>query len=166
MSTTKIIKITKKAKKLINKLKVIVKKVLVVVFVGIICLLVIKVAFADTQPLFVEVFTDAAYPVDVTTSDIVNIKYYHLDSLRKIIYQLNKQLKSVHSYQAYPLAKQLFLHSKAQIRQAYKILLLAKKYQLTQLPAIIFGHGQAVVYGVTDINQALTYYRLWRQKDA
>ena len=39
----------------------------------------------------------------------------------------------------------------------------ALQYGLTKVPAIVFD-GAAVVYGVTDVNQARAIYRTWRAR--
>ena len=145
-------------------IKLVIFIVVIIVFFAA-CVFTTKIAFASTRPLYVEIFTDTAHPVNIFTRDIVTIKYYKLDDLQQLVAQLNTQLKGARSDQAFSLAKQLFAQNTAQIKQAYSILLLAKKYQLNQFPAVVFNHGQAVIYGVIDINQAITNYRLWGQKN-
>ena len=42
---------------------------------------------------------------------------------------------------------------------AYQGNLKAKEYQLTKLPAIVFNHGQSVVYGELNLAKAIYRYR-------
>jgi integrating conjugative element protein (TIGR03757 family) len=49
------------------------------------------------------------------------------------------------------------------LSHAYEGLVKAQQYRLDRLPAIVFDNGQAVVYGVTDLEAALSHYRQWRR---
>jgi integrating conjugative element protein (TIGR03757 family) len=40
--------------------------------------------------------------------------------------------------------------------------LLASRYGITKLPAIVFDHGTAVAYGLADVDQAVQRYRRWK----
>ena len=51
---------------------------------------------------------------------------------------------------------------KGRFIQAYQGVIVGTQYRVTRYPAVIFGHGQAVVYGVTDLPRALTLYRQWK----
>jgi len=39
---------------------------------------------------------------------------------------------------------------------------LASRYGITKLPAIVFDHGAAVAYGLADVDQAIQLYRRWK----
>lgn len=51
---------------------------------------------------------------------------------------------------------------KQQYAAAYQGLVKSIAYQLDRLPAIIFNNGEAVIYGVTDLEVALLKYRQWQ----
>lgn len=51
----------------------------------------------------------------------------------------------------------------ARIAEAWRGLLAAKSYGLDRHPAVVFGGGQAVVYGTTDVVWALTRYLAWQR---
>ncbi len=50
-----------------------------------------------------------------------------------------------------------------QLENAAKGLVKAMDYGVDRYPAIVFD-GQAVIYGVTDIDVATAYYKQWREK--
>lgn len=51
----------------------------------------------------------------------------------------------------------------ADIREAYQAIGVAMKYGVDRYPAIIFDH-QAVVFGLTDILAATSFYLLWQDE--
>ncbi len=50
----------------------------------------------------------------------------------------------------------------AQLKQAFQAVIQAVQYQVDRHPAIIINQGEAVIYGVTDLGDALRRYRQWR----
>ena len=48
-----------------------------------------------------------------------------------------------------------------QVARAAVGLVRAAEYGIDRYPAIVFD-GQAVVYGITDIGEALSHYRMWQ----
>ncbi len=50
----------------------------------------------------------------------------------------------------------------AQLKQAFQAVIQAVQYQVDRHPAIIINQGEAVIYGVTDLGEALRRYRQWR----
>ncbi|MES9889906.1 MAG: TIGR03757 family integrating conjugative element protein [Candidatus Thiodiazotropha sp.] len=53
--------------------------------------------------------------------------------------------------------------SKTKMQMAAKGLAKAMQYGVDRYPAIVFD-GQAVVYGVSDVQTALAHYRAWRRE--
>ncbi|WP_268745429.1 TIGR03757 family integrating conjugative element protein [Methylomarinum vadi] len=53
--------------------------------------------------------------------------------------------------------------SKTKMQMAAQGLAKAMQYGVDRYPAIVFD-GQAVVYGVTDVQSALAHYRVWRRE--
>ncbi len=119
---------------------------------------------AMSKSLTVEIFTDSAHPVNTSTKDNVVIKYYNLDDSNRLMAKLNKKIGVMSPQKAKEVARQLIQRNQKQLTDAYKGLMLAYQYHIQNYPAIVFNQGEAVVYGVTDINNALQTYRLWRQK--
>ena len=52
----------------------------------------------------------------------------------------------------------------AQLKQAFQAIIQSVAYQLDRHPAIVFNQGEAVVYGVTDLQTALGYYQHWKAR--
>lgn len=50
----------------------------------------------------------------------------------------------------------------ARYQTAYQALSKSLEYGLDRFPAIVFNHGQAVVYGVTDLAVALQIFQNWQ----
>jgi integrating conjugative element protein (TIGR03757 family) len=52
----------------------------------------------------------------------------------------------------------------AQLKQAFQAIIQSVAYELDRHPAIVFNQGEAVVYGVTDLQTALGYYQRWKAR--
>jgi integrating conjugative element protein (TIGR03757 family) len=50
----------------------------------------------------------------------------------------------------------------ARYQMAYQALIKSLEYGLDRFPAIVFNHGQAVVYGVTDLAVAVQIFQRWQ----
>lgn len=48
------------------------------------------------------------------------------------------------------------------IRSAYAGHGKATQYRIAKIPAIVFNHGEAVIYGQTDVGLATGFYNRWR----
>ena len=49
-----------------------------------------------------------------------------------------------------------------QLKQAFQAVIQSVAYELDRHPAVVFNHGEAVVYGVTDLKAAVDYYQRWK----
>ncbi len=52
----------------------------------------------------------------------------------------------------------------AQLKHAFQAVIQSVAYQLDRHPAVVFNQGEAVVYGVTDLQTALGYYQHWKAR--
>ena len=91
-------------------------------------------------------------------------KIYYLDAISIIEDQLSESLpadvdkaKALVDTRIADIGQPVF---EQQLRHAYQPLLLMMRYQLDRYPAIIFDR-QAVIYGMTDIHQAIKLYQHW-----
>ncbi len=50
----------------------------------------------------------------------------------------------------------------AQLKQAFQAVIQSVAYELDHHPAVVFNQGEAVVYGVTDLQTALRHYQHWK----
>ena len=126
---------------------------------------------SETAP-FIEVFTTSQYPIQENTARRApnesrgHYTRYDIDSISRLQQELSHGLPNDP-----PRAKQrVLLRFQAmdstliqQLENAGKGLAHALAYGIDRIPAVVFD-GQAVIYGVTDIDEALAQYNLWRQR--
>ena len=134
-----------------------------------------SVAHADAGgggiPSRIEVFTTADFPMTrdaelfQRSARVADPNIYELDGMRRIEAKLSEGL-TANPEQAKRLAMQriqlLDRENRTQMQQAAIGLAKAVQYGVDRYPAIVFD-GVAVVYGVTDIREALHRYRRWRE---
>ncbi|MBW9256636.1 MAG: TIGR03757 family integrating conjugative element protein [Candidatus Thiodiazotropha sp. (ex. Lucinisca nassula)] len=91
---------------------------------------------------------------------------YRLDGIRRTEAKLSEGLPA-DPEQSKRLVQQRFqqLRQKDRTRMQRAAMGLAKamQYGVDRYPAIVFD-GQAVVYGVTDVQTAITHYQAWRRE--
>jgi len=128
---------------------------------------------AEEYPRLIEVFTTTELPVigEVAVNRLAvhgetEFHFYELDGIQHIELQLSQGL-TADPKQAKQVVLQRFqqLHEedRARMRRAAMGLAKAMQYGVDRYPAIVFD-GQAVVYGVTDVQTALAHYRAWRRE--
>tara|TARA_R110002096_G_scaffold156192_2_gene320774 strand:+ start:653 stop:1087 length:435 start_codon:yes stop_codon:yes gene_type:complete len=122
-------------------------------------------------PQIIEVFTSTDLPI--TGEAVINagaarlkneLQIYELDGIQRIEAKLSKDL-SADPEQSKRIVLQriqkLGAADRTQMQRAAMGLAKAVQYGVDRYPAIVFD-GQMVVYGVTDLEAALQYYRVWR----
>jgi integrating conjugative element protein (TIGR03757 family) len=131
-------------------------------------------AQAANDPLqSIEVFVTQQTPirnVSVTLSALtrqgVTLAVYNLDAPAQLSQSLSQNLPLNAAEAKKILQKRLHQQGLTSLQQHYQIAYqgLAKSlaYELDRFPAIVFNHGQAVVYGVTDLKEALDLYQIRR----
>ena len=95
------------------------------------------------------------------------LQVYPLDGIRQAELTLSGNLPNdTEAAQQIALQRihQLNKQGTAQMQQAAVGLAKAMRYGIDRYPAIVFD-GQAVVYGETDLQAALTHYQAWRAGD-
>lgn len=131
-------------------------------------------AYAESpqQALLVEVFSTSDQVVQRDpmagrddAHQRLNVHVYELDGIRCFEAQLSSKLPS-NPTRAKQVAIQriqaLDAHTKAAVQNAAVGLAKAMQYGIDRYPAIVFD-GKVVVYGVTDISEALHRYRQWQE---
>jgi integrating conjugative element protein (TIGR03757 family) len=123
-------------------------------------------------PRLVEVFTTADSPVNGVTALNTQPGYweiefhiYELDAIQRIEAKLSKGL-TADPKQSKRVVLQRFHQlpdeNRAQLQRAAMGLAKAMQYGVDRYPAIVFD-GVVLIYGVTDIREALHRYKQWRQ---
>ena len=127
----------------------------------------------QNQPHVIEAFTSVKYPF-VDTRGIDNksrgpdITVHEIDGIESMERGLSVDMPADPER-----SKRIALHriqhmddqSKTKMHMAAQGLAKAMQYGVDRYPAIVFD-GQAVVYGVTDVETALAHYQKWRQEGA
>ncbi len=131
--------------------------------------------FADqhqqNQPHVIEAFTSVKYPF-VDTRGIGNksrgpiITVYEIDGIEAMERDLSVDMpadpeksKRIALYRIQHMDDQ----TKTKMQMAAQGLAKAMQYGVDRYPAIVFD-GQAVVYGVTDVQTALMHHRTWQRE--
>jgi len=116
-------------------------------------------------PSSIEVFTNGQHPVSGTAS--VPIQIYDLDAPDRLEDALSADLP-LNPEQAKTIALKRLNDLGAEladmVNQAYEGVTKAMSYELTKIPAVVFDDGASVIYGISDINEAIKYYQAWQQE--
>jgi integrating conjugative element protein (TIGR03757 family) len=122
-------------------------------------------------PRIIEVFTTTDVPITGETTVYrqpenldLEIQIYQLDAIQQIESELSRDLASDPEQAESTVMERIQLlnaDARAEIQNAATGLAKAMQYGIDRLPAVVFD-GQAVVYGVTDLNAALGHYTVWQ----
>jgi len=125
---------------------------------------------ATEQP-FIEVISSDLFPITGIKNlqrqgYLVNV--YNLDDGKRLIAQIGANLPN-NQNAAKNVLQQRFKEMgeeqvKMQFIQAYQAVTLSTQYGLSRYPAVVFNHGESVVYGETNLVQALRLYQQWKAK--
>jgi len=113
----------------------------------------------------VEVFTDPAlFPV--TNADIgLSVEVHDLSVMNRLMAAMGQGLPGNDPAQAKTIATARL--ARPDIRQEITLGLAAaaraSQYGISNIPAIVFDHGAAVAYGLTDVSQAVRLYQRWKE---
>lgn len=129
-----------------------------------------EIPSAQDKPVIEVIVSDADRVTGLATlrQQGYDVKLYNLDAPKLLFADLSQDLP------AYPAAAKRTLEQRMQQRgrqalqqqliAAYQGLSVAIQYQVDRYPAVLFDGGQAVIYGVTDLQQALSLYRQWQSR--
>ena len=123
-------------------------------------------------PMKVEIFTDANN--DVTGLPYMqrlmasnNIHYYKLDKINKIEKELSAGLPAQEHKAKIVIDRRMAKIDKVAFQKAvsnaFQGVIYAFRYKLTHYPAIVINNGEAIIYGVYDVKQAMRIYRDWKR---
>jgi len=124
---------------------------------------------STSMPSSIEVFTNGRYPISGTGSASVPVQIYDLDAPDRLEDALSADLP-LNPEQAKTIVLKRLNDLGAELAdmvdQAYEGVTKAMSYELTKIPAIVFDDGVSVIYGISDINEAIKHYQLWQQEMA
>ena len=121
------------------------------------------VVSANDQPL-VEVFTASDVPIN-PDHQVDRLQVYEIDVIRQFEKEISRGLSedvNTAKHQAIERVTQLDEKQKQQVQRSSIGLIKAMQYGIARYPAIVFD-GEAVLYGVTDLTEAIHRYRQWRE---
>jgi integrating conjugative element protein (TIGR03757 family) len=128
----------------------------------------LTLAYASTPLHSIEVVFNDQTPVSNAETQDVTVGLYNLDAPAAARNSLSQGLPANAE-----VAKRIVLQRlnqegsaalNARYQTAYQALTQSLAYGLDRFPAIVFNHGQAVVYGVTDLAVALQMFQQWQVK--
>ncbi len=121
------------------------------------------------MPVRIEVFAAGDLPIQPPVSDDVTsppaMEVYEIDDIASLESALSKGLPADPDGAQRLVRKRLGqVIDRSRLDHARRCaagLLNATEYGINRYPAVVFD-GDAVVYGITDIGEALRYYRMWK----
>lgn len=120
-----------------------------------------KPGAAAEPPLRIEVFANSAMPI----TNAVGATVYVLDALQLLEDQLSQGLPATEA-EALPVARERVRRLGGALQQraanASQGMVLAARYGIDRIPAVVID-GRAIVYGLTDVAEAVAAYRQRRQ---
>jgi integrating conjugative element protein (TIGR03757 family) len=112
----------------------------------------------------VEVFTDAALFALTTANPGVRVEVHDLSTQQKLLDELGQGLPGNPSLVKDMAASRLGTAGfRQRLADATAGAMLANRYGIAKIPAIVFDRGAAVAYGLTDVNQAIQLYQRWKE---
>ncbi|MBL3528497.1 MAG: TIGR03757 family integrating conjugative element protein [gamma proteobacterium endosymbiont of Lamellibrachia anaximandri] len=121
------------------------------------------------MPAQIEMFTNSRYPITNTTKTSLPVQIHDLDAPARLEQELStglpsdpKQAKAVALKHLEALGAERLAEM---LNQAYEGTTQAMNYALVKIPAVVFDHGSSVIYGITDIDDAIKRYRAWYQRE-
>ncbi|HAD31344.1 MAG TPA: TIGR03757 family integrating conjugative element protein [Methylophaga sp.] len=119
---------------------------------------------ANANQLIVEAFYDKdTRLLNVQMAErIANVKAYDLSAPDQFEKQLSEGLSSDPTLAQKQAKERIEQHGNEiqhQLMAAYEGALIAMKYEIKKIPAIVFNGGEYVIYGVTDVNKAISMYK-------
>ena len=131
--------------------------------IAIVLMTVNGVVSADGKPL-VEVFTASNIPI-ISNHQGERIELYEIDGIRRFEEDISQDLSedaNTAKRQAIDRVTQLDEEQKQQVQRSAIGLTKAMQYGINRYPAVVFN-GESVVYGVTNLTEAIHRYRQWRE---
>ncbi len=117
---------------------------------------------------YIEVITSDAYPVlglNLIQKKGIAVRVFNLGDGKRMVSQLEANLpkseKAAKKAMALRIKNIGDLALNKMFSDAFQAVIIGTQYGLTRHPAVVFNHGQAVIYGITDLTRALTLYRHW-----
>lgn len=132
-------------------------------------------AHADAElPATMDIFTSAEFPIErigfianTARARATELTLYRVDSLEELEQLLNENLPN-DPERAQAMALQRLQAGGARIRQlaqkGAEALELTLRYGIDRYPAMVFNGGESVIYGITNVEEAVAIYLTERRR--
>jgi integrating conjugative element protein (TIGR03757 family) len=94
----------------------------------------------------------------------VTLSVYNIDGHRNLEEQLSGGLPQNYAEAEKIANERLMAMDGKAVQDAFRGVALTLLWDLKRVPAIVFGDGELVIYGVTDLNEALKRYSFFRSR--
>ena len=125
-------------------------------------------SIAAQAPSQIDVFTDAAHPIEnvaavkQTLGEKATVRTFHIDAQVRLNETLSKDLPADRDKAEAIVLAWIQALNRARLGQAlaesFDGLMLAQRYGIDRYPAVVFDSGEGVVYGVIGLREALRLY--------
>ena len=134
-----------------------------------------ELANADAKlPYTMDIFTTAEFPIrrigfiaDTSRERITKLTVYRVDGLEELEQLLSENLRNDPD-RAQAIALERMQTDGARIRQLAQegadALELAIRYGIDRYPAMVFNDGESVIYGITNVEEAVAIYLRERRR--
>lgn len=132
--------------------------------------LMLSVAEARQDKPAIDIITSDQYPLsglESARAQGLSVNVYNLDDGKRLVKRLAGTLPPNQVAAKRQLENTFHRMGPAAVRKAFSKAFMAQQvavqYGLKRYPAIVFNQGKAVVYGVTDVSQAIERYNAWKE---
>jgi integrating conjugative element protein (TIGR03757 family) len=94
----------------------------------------------------------------------VTLSVYNIDGHRNLEEQLSAGLPQNYAEAEKIANERLMAMDGKAVQDAFRGVALTLLWDLKRVPAIVFGDGEQVIYGVTDLSEALKRYSFFRSR--
>lgn len=128
-----------------------------------------SIAAESRVPSRIEIISDAAHPVENIAivqkqlGSFASIRYFTIDAQARLDEALSRDLPAdPEQARAIALKRIQALDQPglaAELSESFEGLLLAQRYGIDRYPVVVFDEGKTVVYGITNLREAVRLYQ-------
>jgi integrating conjugative element protein (TIGR03757 family) len=141
---------------------------LVLLSISLICL---SVNLKATEQPHIEVITSDEFPVtgiEDLKKQGIEAKVLNFNDSKRMIAKLESDLPNNEAAAKKAMQQRLNKMGEEALNNlfshAFQAVIVGTEHGITRYPAVVFDRGQSVIYGVTDMTQALALYHQWKAR--
>ncbi len=118
------------------------------------------------QEVVIYIGTDEYPPQNLSAASAagVTLGVYNLDAQHKLEARLTQNLPADQASAQRIVGERFAALTGDEVQAIFRPVALVAQWDIRKAPAIVFDDGATVIYGVTDVGQALNYWRTWHQR--